>query len=432
MGQTLSEPVVDKHSSAGGDERYIYGASAMQGWRISMEDAHTTVLKIGPDGESAFFAVYDGHGGQTAAKFAGAMLHEYIIKDENYSKGDYAAAIKRGYLEMDSALRQFPEMENDSSGCTAISVLLTKDGAAFCGNAGDSRSIISTKGRAIALSHDHKPTDDIEFNRITSGGGYVEFGRVNGNLALSRALGDFEFKNNRTLSAEKQIVTAQPDVIKHALSVDDEFIVVACDGIWDCMTNQQVVQFVHAKIAEGKKLDQVCEEMMDRCLASESDLGGVGCDNMTVIVLGILNGKTEDEWYEHVKQVAEETGMKSSPKIDRSSGSEAAEDGAAIINSILARAAAHHDIDDEHNDEQQPENATSSSKEHAAATDIGIDAGADVPDIARVVHAENAAKAADVKPADDSDAAVVKPAEEAADGSRGEGNDRKPEKPAEH
>ncbi|KAJ2457566.1 Protein phosphatase 2C 2, partial [Coemansia sp. RSA 2322] len=274
-----------------------------------MEDAHTTALKIGPDGEAAFFAVYDGHGGQTAAKFAGADLHDFILKDKNYAAGDFAAAIKAGYLAADRALREKPEMSNDSSGCTAVCVLLAKDGAVYCGNAGDSRCVLGSKGRAIALSHDHKPSDEIEFNRITSGGGFVEFGRVNGNLALSRAIGDFEFKNNRNLPAEKQIVTADPDVIRHELAGDDEFLVVACDGIWDCMTNQQAVQFVHAKIAAGRKLDQVCEDMMDACLASESELGGVGCDNMTVVIVALLNGRTEDEWYAHVKAVAEEAGL---------------------------------------------------------------------------------------------------------------------------
>ncbi|KAJ2021358.1 Protein phosphatase 2C 2 [Coemansia sp. S155-1] len=340
MGQTLSEPVVDKHSTNGGDERYIYGASAMQGWRISMEDAHTTVLRLGPEGEAAFFAVYDGHGGQTAAKFAGADLHDFIIKDKNYAAGDYAAAIKAGYLTADRVLQEKPEMTNDSSGCTAVCVLLAKDGSVYCGNAGDSRCIISTKGRAVALSHDHKPSDEIEFNRITSGGGFVEFGRVNGNLALSRAIGDFEFKNNRTLPAEKQIVTADPDVIKHELAADDEFLVIACDGIWDCMNNQQVVQFVHAKIAAGKKLDRICEEMMDECMAGESELGGVGCDNMTVVIVALLNGKTEDEWYAHVKNVADEAGLKASPKISkasRGSSDPSTEESNALINAILSR-----------------------------------------------------------------------------------------------
>ncbi|KAI7824287.1 phosphatase 2C-like domain-containing protein [Kickxella alabastrina] len=282
MGQTLSEPVIDKHSTTGGDERYLYGASAMQGWRISMEDAHTTLLKLGPNGESAFLL-------STTATVA---RRRPILGEKAYSSGYYEDAIKSGFLSADAHLREKPEMTNDSSGCTAVGVLLTKDGTAYCGNAGDSRCIISSKGRAIALSTTTSPRTKLS------------------STASHRA-------NNSSLPAEKQVVTAHPDVIKHTITADDEFIVVACDGIWDCMTNQQVAQFVHAKVVEGKKLDQICEDMMDRCLASESELGGVGCDNMTVVIVAILNGKTEEEWYAHVKNVAEETNMKSSPTLKK-------------------------------------------------------------------------------------------------------------------
>lgn len=66
--------------------------------------------------------------------------------------------------------------------------------------------------------------------RIQAAGGFVDFGRVNGNLALSRALGDFEFKKSPELAPEQQIVTAFPDVTIHEISEDDEFMVVACDG----------------------------------------------------------------------------------------------------------------------------------------------------------------------------------------------------------
>lgn len=67
--------------------------------------------------------------------------------------------------------------------------------------------------------------------RISAAGGFVDFGRVNGNLALSRAIGDFEFKKSADLSPEQQIVTAFPDVVTHEISEDDEFLVIACDGM---------------------------------------------------------------------------------------------------------------------------------------------------------------------------------------------------------
>lgn len=69
-----------------------------------------------------------------------------------------------------------------------------------------------------------------EKTRIIAAGGTVEFGRVNGNLALSRAIGDFEFKRSSWLAPEQQIVTVYPDIIIHDIAKDDEFLVIACDG----------------------------------------------------------------------------------------------------------------------------------------------------------------------------------------------------------
>ena len=97
-------------------------------------------------------------------------------------------------------------------------------------NAGDSRSVLGVKGRAKPLSFDHKPQNEGEKARITAAGGFVDFGRVNGNLALSRAIGDFEFKKSAELAPEQQIVTAYPDVVVHEMGDDDEFLVIACDG----------------------------------------------------------------------------------------------------------------------------------------------------------------------------------------------------------
>lgn len=86
------------------------------------------------------------------------------------------------------------------------------------------------KGRAKPLSFDHKPQNEGEKARICAAGGFVDFGRVNGNLALSRAIGDFEFKKSADLPPEQQIVTAYPDVTVHEIGDEDEFLVIACDG----------------------------------------------------------------------------------------------------------------------------------------------------------------------------------------------------------
>ena len=86
-------------------------------------------------------------------------------------------------------------------------------------------------------------------------------------------------------------------------------------GIWDCQSSQAVVEFVRRGIAAKQDLDKICENMMDNCLASNSETGGVGCDNMTMIVIAFLNGKTKEEWYEEVaKRVANGDGPCAPPE----------------------------------------------------------------------------------------------------------------------
>jgi protein phosphatase 2C family protein 2/3 len=187
-----------------------------------------------------------------------------------------------------------PEMRDELAGTTAICVLI-KDNKLFCGNVGDSRAVACVNGRADALSLDHKPSNELETKRIVAAGGWVEFNRVNGNLALSRALGDFVFKRNDKKNALEQIVTAYPDVQTRDLSDDLEFIVLACDGIWDVMTNEEVVDFIRCRIAAKMEPPTICEELMTRCLAPDCQMGGLGCDNMTVVLVCYVNGKPYDE-----------------------------------------------------------------------------------------------------------------------------------------
>lgn len=169
-------------------------------------------------------------------------------------------------------------------------------------------------GEAKPLSFDHKPTNKSETSRIVAAGGFVEFGRVNGNLALSRALGDFEFKQSTHLDPEHQIVTADPDITVHDHDENDEFIVIACDGIWDVLSSQQVIDYVRLSISEGKPLQTITEDLMDRCLAPDSDWGGVGCDNMTAMIVAIKGDRTMEEWYEWIKARVESGKPYETPK----------------------------------------------------------------------------------------------------------------------
>ncbi|KAH8083345.1 phosphatase 2C-domain-containing protein [Cristinia sonorae] len=325
MGNYLSYPSLKKHAEDGKNQKFLYALCEMQGWRLvrhkrnidgtrvgvtDMEDAHAAVLDLDGNEEStnAFFAVYDGHGGFNCAKHSGPNVHRKLITQDAYKSGEYREALRRTFIEFDEEMKSLTG--NDAigaSGCTAVTALVTKDNRVFVANAGDSRAVISSGGLSKALSNDHKPGDPAETKRITEAQGFVRFGRVNGNIALSRAFGDFEYKKNETLSPEAQIITCDPEIIEHAISADDEFLIIACDGIWDCLSSQAAVDSVRLLLSQGYKLPEVCERLLDHLVAPDTDSDSpVGCDNMTVLVVALLNGKTEDEWYAWVSERAKQ------------------------------------------------------------------------------------------------------------------------------
>ena len=183
----------------------------------------------------------------------------------------------------------------DSAGCTAVTVLVTPT-EFYVANAGDSRAVLCRNGIAVPLSEDHKPNDPRESERIVKAGGTVEESqggarthyRVNGNLNLSRAIGDLEYKKNADLQPHEQMITSTPDVVRMERSADDEFIVLGCDGVWDVLTNDDCVHFVRSRLAEGKALKEICEEIADECLSPDPKATqGIGADNITCIIVDL-------------------------------------------------------------------------------------------------------------------------------------------------
>eukprot|EP01013_Petalomonas_cantuscygni_P006141 TRINITY_DN16_c0_g2_i1.p2 TRINITY_DN16_c0_g2~~TRINITY_DN16_c0_g2_i1.p2 ORF type:complete len:324 (-),score=54.89 TRINITY_DN16_c0_g2_i1:1461-2432(-) len=289
MGDVLAKPITDKEPFFAKNESLAVGGSAMQGWRRGMEDAHSHKLNLDPSepGQWAYFGVFDGHCGKQTAIYAGEHLHRVITETPQWQAKprDVPMALRNGYLEMDAKFKASPQ--RDTSGCTAVVCVIGPNAEGkrtlWCANAGDSRAVLSRGGRAVPMSIDHKPTLDSERHRILAAGGFVAMGRVNGNLALSRALGDFDFKAVSALPPEQQAVSPEPEVQSLELTPEDEFVVLACDGIWDVMTNEQVVAEVRRRIEEGAPLDAICHGIFDQCLAPNAP--GLGCDNMTMMIV---------------------------------------------------------------------------------------------------------------------------------------------------
>lgn len=139
------------------------------------------------------------------------------------------------------------------------------------------------------MSDDHKPDNAEEKARIEAAGGFVEENRVNGSLALSRALGDFEYKGKDDMPFTEQAVTCDPEVRQVTRQTNDAFVVLACDGIWDCLTSEETVQQVRESLAgvqEDQPVSPIIESMFDRIIAKDIlSSAGVGTDNMTCVVV---------------------------------------------------------------------------------------------------------------------------------------------------
>ena len=181
-----------------------------------------------------------------------------------------------------------------TSGATAVCAIMTGD-KIIVANAGDSRAVLCRSGHAVPLSFDHKPVQDREMRRISQAGGFITEAnghhRVNGNLNLSRSLGDSKYKQNEGLGWAEQILSGEPDILEESINFDtDSFIALACDGVWDVMTNEELVLFVHEKLAQEPKppLSKICEDVLNFCIASDPKdprCKGVGTDNMTMVLV---------------------------------------------------------------------------------------------------------------------------------------------------
>ncbi|TNN68402.1 Protein phosphatase 1B [Liparis tanakae] len=288
MGAFLDKPKTEKHSAHGEGNGMHYGLSSMQGWRVEMEDAHTAVVGL-PHGltDWSFFAVYDGHAGSRVANYCSGHLLEHILSGgADFTSGSGSVEgvkddIRSGFLNIDEYMRSFSDLRQglDRSGSTAVCVLLSPSHLYFI-NCGDSRAVLCRDAKVGFSTQDHKPCNPREKERIQNAGGSVMIQRVNGSLAVSRALGDYDYKCVDGKGPTEQLVSPEPEVyVLERAPEGDEFVVLACDGIWDVMSNEELCEFVRSRLLVCDDLEKVCNSVVDTCLHKGSR------DNMSVVLV---------------------------------------------------------------------------------------------------------------------------------------------------
>lgn len=242
--------------------------SSVLGWRCEMEDAHHARTDLG-DGfpDWSYFAVFDGHAGYKVSEHCAKHLLEAILHTEEFRNSDVVKGIHSGFLKLDTKMRDLPELASgsDKSGTTAVCAFISNENI-YIANCGDSRAVLCRNGVPIFSTQDHKPILPSEKERIVAAGGSVMVQRVNGSLAVSRALGDYDYKSVTELGQCEQLVSPEPEIFCKERDPQDFFLVLACDGVWDVMSNEAVCSFVHNRLRTSDDLEWICNQVIDTCL----------------------------------------------------------------------------------------------------------------------------------------------------------------------
>lgn len=242
------------------DGRVSYGFSLLRGKRSNMEDFHHAQFKTEPTTGQVvgLFGVFDGHGGPNAADYVRSNLFTNLLAHAKFST-DIASALVESFEHTDT---QYLEQQSDNAssaddGCTAVTAVVVGD-RVLVANVGDSRAVLARGGKALPMSIDHKPNSREERSRIEDAGGVVVWAgtwRVGGVLAVSRAFGD------RPL---KRYVIPTPDVRDEQLTRDDDCLILASDGLWDVVSNQDAVALVAAVPDAARAAHRLVEEAFQR------------------------------------------------------------------------------------------------------------------------------------------------------------------------
>jgi len=265
-------------SGAGGAWRSVRGVSECEEMnpecRTSMEDAHVALDGFGGVEDQGLFCVFDGHGGRGVVDYLASRFHENLLVELNHEPGSRSIeeCLTSSYLVTDV---ESSRKGLSVSGSTAVTCLIRKEEKEkrilYCANIGDSRAVLSRNGKAERLSFDHKASDPSEMKRIEDGGGFVLRKRVLGILSVSRSFGDH---------AMKKFVIARPYTSRTELTDSDDFLIIACDGLWDTMTDQEAVDLVR----NASSKEDTTEKELAPLLVKESLERG-STDNITALVI---------------------------------------------------------------------------------------------------------------------------------------------------
>ena len=233
----------------------------------------------------SLYGIFDGHGGFGAAEFVQQNLWWEIAVHPAFKAGKYKESIKDAFETTDAKFLAQTKNTFDTSGTCALVLLLIKDmklqklKQLIVANLGDSRALLCRKNKKpLQLSNDHKVSSPEEHKRLLDAGALITSNKLFGMLLVSRALGDRDFKSPNTLLCE-------PEILFHDIEEDDEFVVIATDGIWDVLSNEEVDKIVRESV-EKRQINGSISLNLQSCaeaLYEEAVLRG-SRDDISVVV----------------------------------------------------------------------------------------------------------------------------------------------------
>ncbi|KAL3637101.1 hypothetical protein CASFOL_019400 [Castilleja foliolosa] len=267
-----------------------WGSFSTCGRRETMEDTHFMLPRFCNQEDIYLFGIFDGHRGAAAAEFSAGALPRFL--SNNIFTSSPSQALIEAFVKTDISFRDELDSRRKSKavfqkdwhpGCTAITALVVKN-KLFVANAGDCRTILCRAGKSFALSKDHVASCLEERERVVGAGGHVKWQgdtwRIGpAALQVTRSIGDDDLK---------PFVTAEPEITETLLSDEDEYIVMASDGLWDVMSNTDVVNIIRDTVKEAG--------MCSKRLATEAAERGSN-DNITVVVVFLRPVSTAERIY---------------------------------------------------------------------------------------------------------------------------------------
>lgn len=356
------EPMEDCGNSK--STRYVVGESHTRGRRKDMQDATLLQGKFNENDNEDLFCVFDGHGSQEPAIYAAKNI-PVVLKEKITAGDDIVTSLTKAFEDINNQMKPFAVQ----SGTTAVTCFI-KDDILYVANVGDSRAVLYRNGKAIRLTVDHKPSLEGETERIEYMGGIIKNNRVQGALAVTRALGDW-FAGD--------FVSPDPYVTRTQLTKEDKKLIIACDGLFDVFSDDAVADMVK----DIEDPHEAATKLKDEAFNAGS------MDNISVVVVNFGSNHTNELSSNNEPQVIKglwkhpdgnnEDKEESQDNIDnQETKDEQPEDSAEVNNTKLDNSNDKIENNDTHSSEEEEDDDYDEEEEESEIVNQDIEEDKDI------------------------------------------------------